>query len=219
MPLWRRTIGLTAAWARRERLEAREDCGGSNPTSGHIGHRGRTWPLDVAAREMIPSMPSSQLTVTAHAAAATAAMIEAASIWASAKARRDEAPVPDSQERSLADIRDRMGMDGATLLLAERDAQAIAFALLAPRDDVLEVFYVAVHADHWGGGLATLLLRAIDDHARMAGHSALELWVIEDNHRAISTYERAGWVTTDELQTQPSGQTERRLRRHVGGRP
>ncbi len=168
---------------------------------------------------MIPSMSSSQVTVTAHAAGSTDAMAEAASIWASAKARRDEAPVPDTVEKSLTGIRHRMGMDGATLLLVERDAQAVAFALLAPRDNAVEVFYVAVHADHWGGGLATHLLRAIADHAQRAGHSTLELWVIEDNHRAISTYERAGWNATDELQTQPSGRTERRLRRHVGGRP
>ncbi len=39
----------------------------------------------------------------------------------------------------------------------------------------------------------------MEDHGREIGHETLELWVINDNERAIGVYERACWVGTEEV--------------------
>jgi RimJ/RimL family protein N-acetyltransferase len=49
-------------------------------------------------------------------------------------------------------------------------------------------------------------------HADAAGSTVIELWVLEDNQRAIAVYERAGWRATDNVKSQlDSRRTERRL--------
>jgi len=141
---------------------------------------------------------------------------ESAAIWARAKACRDQDPEPATVEDTVPGIRRRLGLEGAGLLLARRDGDPVGFTLFAPRARTLEVFYLAVAPDAWGCGVASRLLLAAEDQARRLGRETLELWVIDDNARAIAVYERAGWVGTEEVQRDPSsGRLERRFLRHL----
>jgi len=141
---------------------------------------------------------------------------ESAAIWARAKARRDQDPEPATVEETIPGILRRLSLDGAQLLVARRDGAPVGFTLFAPRPQTLEVFYVAVDPDAWGCGVASRLLLAAEDQARELGRETLELWVIDDNARAIGVYERAGWVGTEEVQRDPSsGRVERRFLRHL----
>lgn len=140
----------------------------------------------------------------------------AAAIWARAKARRDQDPEPATVEDTIPGIRRRLSLEGARLLLARRDSGPVGFTLFAPRAQTLEVFYLAVDPDAWGCGVASRLLLTAEDQARQLGRETLELWVIDDNARAIGVYERAGWVGTDEVRRDPtSGRLERRFLRHL----
>jgi DNA-binding HxlR family transcriptional regulator/RimJ/RimL family protein N-acetyltransferase len=144
------------------------------------------------------------------------AVRQAAAIWARAKARRDQAPAPATVEETMPGIRRRLDLDGAKLLLARRDGRPVGFTLFAPRARTLEVFYLAVDPDAWGGGVAGRLLLSVETHARELGRETLELWVIDDNERAIGVYQRAGWVGTDEVRRDASSdRLERRFRRHL----
>ena len=139
-----------------------------------------------------------------------------AAIWARAKARRDQDPDPATVEDTIPGIRRRLGLEGARLLLARQGSHPVGFTLFAPRARTLEVFYVAVDPDAWGRGVASRLLLTAEGHARRLGRETLELWVIDDNARAIGVYERAGWVGTDEVQRDPtSGRLERRFLRQL----
>jgi len=92
----------------------------------------------------------------------------------------------------------------------------VGFLLAAPRAQTLEIFYLAVDPDAWGCGVGSHLLLSAEDHARKIGRETLELWVINDNQRAIRVYERSGWLGTDEVKrATPSGRLERRFLRHL----
>ena len=141
---------------------------------------------------------------------------ECAAIWARAKARRDQDAEPAAVEDTMPGIRRRLSIDGAKLLLARRAGHPVGFALVAPRARTLEVFYLAVDPDSWGCGVGSHLLLMADDHARKIGRETLELWVINDNERAIGVYERYGWLGTEEVKRDTSsGRLERRFLRHL----
>jgi GNAT superfamily N-acetyltransferase len=143
--------------------------------------------------------------------------MEAAVIWARARARRDHEPEPATGETTLPGIQRRLDLAGAKLLLAFRDGRPVGFTLFAPRARTLEVFYLAVDPLEWGRGVASGLLRSVEQYAKEIGRDILELWVINDNGRAISVYERSGWLGTDELMPDAaSGRIERRFLRHIG---
>ena len=117
----------------------------------------------------------------------------------------------------MSGIQRRLGLDGAKLVLAWRDDRPVGFTLFAPRSRTLEVFYLAVDPEAWGTGVASHLLVSAEEHARELGRQTLELWVINDNERAIRVYERAGWVATQVVKRDtPEGRLERRFLRHLG---
>ena len=138
----------------------------------------------------------------------------AALIWARATARRDDQDVRDVAE-TLPGIRRRLALDGATLLMAWRADTPVGFAVVAPQQHSLELFYLAVDPHAWGAGVAPLLLHAVDDRARSSGYADLTLWVIADNQRAAATYERAGWTRTAEVQQVDDGRMEARFVRRL----
>jgi GNAT superfamily N-acetyltransferase len=113
---------------------------------------------------------------------------ESAAIWARAKACRDQDPEPATVQETMPGIRRRLAIDGAKLFLARRDGHPVGFALVAPRARTLEIFYLGVDPDAWGSGVGSHLLLSAEDHARQIGHETLELWVINDNRRAIRVY-------------------------------
>lgn len=141
-----------------------------------------------------------------HVAAAHGAdrVKESAAIWARAKACRDQDAEPATIEETMPGIWRRLSIDGASLFLARRDGHPVGFLLVAPRARTLEVFYLAVDPDVWGCGVGSLLLLSAEDHAREIGRETLELWVINDNERAIGVYERSGWLGTDEVKRDTS---------------
>ncbi|MDQ0677167.1 ribosomal protein S18 acetylase RimI-like enzyme [Arthrobacter pascens] len=139
---------------------------------------------------------------------------ESAAIWVHAKAYRDRNSNPATVEETMPGIRSRLDLDGAVLLLAQRSGSSVGFILFAPRERTLEIFYLGVAPEMWGRGIGRRLLLSAEDHARKIGQQALELWVINDNDRAIHVYERSGFVATEELKRDvKSGRLERRFLR------
>jgi GNAT superfamily N-acetyltransferase len=141
---------------------------------------------------------------------------QAAAIWARAKAHRDQDPEPVTVDQAGSGIRERLGIEGGRLILARRNGRPVGFTLVAPRAHTLEVFYLGVAPEAWGSGVGTRLLLSVDDHAREIDRQLLELWVLNGNARAISVYQRSGWIDTGETQRAvPSGRLERRFTREL----
>ncbi|QDW28780.1 GNAT family N-acetyltransferase [Arthrobacter sp. KBS0702] len=135
---------------------------------------------------------------------------DAAQLWARATARRDHLPVIPSLEDKLPAIQSTLALDGAILLVMRISDRAMAFSIVVPHGDVLEVLYLAVAPEAWGTGLARQLLDYLRNHS-VEAKTPLELWVIADNDRAIDLYERAGWISTSEIKIRNSaGRPERR---------
>lgn len=144
------------------------------------------------------------------------AVSEAALIWARATALRDELPAPATGEEKMPGIKRRLDIEGSKLLIARRDETCVAFTLFAPRKECLEIFYLAVDPDSWGSGVASSLLFGAEDYARGICRAALELWVIDDNERALNVYARFGFVDTEEAKVdESSGRIERRLVKQI----
>src|SRR5205085_1168298 len=85
-----------------------------------------------------------------------------------------------------------------TVLVAEDpDAGVVAFASVGPdRDDAPRGELYAIYAlpEAWGTGAGPALMREAVDALREAGYSEAALWVLADNPRARSFYEREGWT-------------------------
>ncbi|MCI2237985.1 GNAT family N-acetyltransferase [Paenibacillus sp. TRM 82003] len=76
---------------------------------------------------------------------------------------------------------------------------------------------LATDPEVWGSGAGRALLEHVREHACRARFRRGELWVIADNVRAISAYERAGWVDAGAIEVRGSaGRPERRFVRDFG---
>lgn len=154
--------------------------------------------------------------VQVAAVADAEAVQECAAIWARATTSRDPDREPATVNRVLPGIQRRLRIAGATLLLARRDGHPAGFVLVAPRAVTLEILYLGVDPEAWGSGVGTGLLLAAEGHARAIGRAVLELWVIDDNERAVRFYRRSGFTSTAETARAPSsGRLERRFVRHL----
>ncbi|MGP9784575.1 GNAT family N-acetyltransferase [Glutamicibacter sp. AOP12-B1-11] len=141
---------------------------------------------------------------------------EAALIWARATAVRDQRPEPLTGEEKILGIQRRLQLEGAKLLVANRKDSCVGFALFAPHEESLEIFYLAATPEVWGSGVASSLLVAVEEYAKSIGRAALELWVIDDNSRALAVYEGSGFVGTEQVKhDQLSGQIERRMLKEI----
>lgn len=135
---------------------------------------------------------------------------DAAGIWARATALRDQLPVIPPLDDKLAGIESALAIDGALLLMVRIGERAMAFSIVVPHTDVLEVLYLAVAPEAWGKGLARQLLDHLQHHS-VKTQTPMELWVIADNRRAIASYENAGWIPTSDVKVRNSaGRPERR---------
>ena len=56
-----------------------------------------------------------------------------------------------------------------------------------------EFRYLAVSRDHWGQGLGTLLIAAVEDKAKSNNAERIVLRVVDDNPRAMRLYEHLGY--------------------------
>ena len=140
---------------------------------------------------------------------------EAAGIWARATAKRDQLPSVAPVEEKLAGIQQTLAEPGASLHLARWGQPAVGFCIVIPQGESVEIRYLATDPEVWGSGGGRALLEHVQEHARRAALPCGELWVIADNARAISAYERAGWVATGEVEVRRSaGRAERRFIRN-----
>jgi ribosomal protein S18 acetylase RimI-like enzyme len=96
----------------------------------------------------------------------------------------------------------RRAADARGYLAILRDQIAgVIMAGAAP--DQLKIGHITrlyVDVPHWGQGIGTLLYEEAISHLRHLGCCEASLWVIEDNARARTWYERLGWICTGELQ-------------------
>lgn len=135
---------------------------------------------------------------------------DAAGIWARATALRDQLPVVPPLDDKLPGIESALALDGALLLMARIGERAMAFSIVVPRMVFLDVLYLAVDPEAWGKGLSRSLLEHLR-HYSLEAQTPMELWVIADNKRAISSYESAGWIPTSDVKIRNSaGRLERR---------
>jgi len=58
-----------------------------------------------------------------------------------------------------------------------------------------ELWGIYVHPDAWSTGVGHLLLEAVEEALRTAGHATAYLWALEGNERAAAFYERHGWAS------------------------
>jgi GNAT superfamily N-acetyltransferase len=136
---------------------------------------------------------------------------EAARIWAAATAHRDGRPAPAPVESALPIIERGLSPIGSTLHLAYVGTRAAGFAVVVAHDRGLEILYLGVDPGSWGAGVARRLLLDVTEYAVETSRSAVDLWVYDDNVRAVDVYRRAGWLATEDVRTHAtSGRLERR---------
>jgi GNAT superfamily N-acetyltransferase len=85
---------------------------------------------------------------------------------------------------------------GWTTFVAENAAIVVGFASVGPsrdEDGIGELFAIYVDPDAWSTGAGRALIERAEDQLRDEYDTAM-LWVLEDNPRARTFYERAGWA-------------------------
>lgn len=102
---------------------------------------------------------------------------------------------PDRHPFPLDDVlaRWRLVLDDpdTEVLVADRtDAPGL---LLYAAFDPSTLRHLAVHPSAWARGLAVAVLETVVERALSRGATALDLWVLDENHRARRLYERLGW--------------------------
>jgi GNAT superfamily N-acetyltransferase len=75
-----------------------------------------------------------------------------------------------------------------------------------------ELYAIYVAPSHWGSGTAPALLASARRALVDAGHDQAVLWVLEDNARARSFYERDGWALDGAVKSYGEGGDVRAVR-------
>ncbi len=117
-----------------------------------------------------------------------------------------EAPPPTESE-VVAQWGQSLGADwdrGRRAFVAEVGGALVGVVLAGPdpqdeRRGQLARLYVA--PEHWGQGIGRRLYDAAIRRLHHQGFMTATLWVLEDNHRARSWYERLGWRATGSRKT------------------
>lgn len=144
---------------------------------------------------------------------------DAARIWAEATAARDGDPdvAPLDVARPLLESAVSGSAAALFLIALDGDGKAVGFAIGEPvgaaAERRAELRYLGVGPDAWGGGVATRLLAAVRDELRARGFVEAELWVNDDNQRAIALYRRTGWEPVPEVRVNP--RSGRQMRRYA----
>ena len=85
---------------------------------------------------------------------------------------------------------------GWTTFVADEDGAVLAFVSVGPSRDergLGELYAIYVHPDSWGTGAGRALMER-GELELSAVYPEATLWVLEDNPRARSFYEAAGWA-------------------------
>jgi GNAT superfamily N-acetyltransferase len=112
----------------------------------------------------------------------------------------------------------RLGEQGDefSVWVAEIDGAPRGFAVIGkPRydtaDNTVELRALNVLPTAWGKGLGAALIDHVQDRVEVTGAARVELWCIEENHRARELYERCGF-DCDGRKRESSGLTGHPLR-------
>ncbi|MFN2469855.1 MAG: N-acetyltransferase family protein [Gaiellaceae bacterium] len=112
---------------------------------------------------------------------------------------------------------------GETVLLAERDGQAVGFASAGPSRDsdcdwrrVGELYAIYALEGEWGRGTGRLLHDEAVRALEALGFREAILWVLDTNERARSFYERRGWAPDGSEKHEHYGKRVRELRYRRG---
>jgi ribosomal protein S18 acetylase RimI-like enzyme len=84
----------------------------------------------------------------------------------------------------------------ASVFVAEDEGAIVGFASCGESRDVTEegeLYAIYVLPEAWGSGAGPALMAAALAALRAGGFETAALWVLEDNPRARSFYEREGW--------------------------
>jgi [ribosomal protein S18]-alanine N-acetyltransferase len=107
-----------------------------------------------------------------------------------------EQQVFDTDQLSRRSLRRFLGVPSAELLVAEEGGGGLAgtaIVLFRPRSTVARLYSIAV-ASHMGGrGVASILLRAVEECALRHRCGSIQLEVHETNAAAISRYQKSGY--------------------------
>lgn len=143
----------------------------------------------------------------------------AAEIWALATAARDGVmPAPIELARAVID--EALDQVGPSALLVAGDGTGViaGFAALHLAGNAAQLTYLGVHPQSWGRGIATALLKGVEEEAARAGLTSIQLLVYVDNLAAVRSYERAGWSVVGDPRPHPrTGRLEQRYERVLGG--
>jgi GNAT superfamily N-acetyltransferase len=85
---------------------------------------------------------------------------------------------------------------GWTTLVAETDEGVVGFASVGPSRDeehIGELYAIYVDPEAWSTGAGRALIERAEEQLR-GEYETATLWVLEDNPRARTFYERAGWT-------------------------
>jgi GNAT superfamily N-acetyltransferase len=137
--------------------------------------------------------------------------------------------IPDSyldSDRFASERRQRWrawtweGFERSQLFVGELDSCVVAFGHCGPEREAPscdnsgrqigavteargEVYGFYAHPLAWGKGVAPALIEACHDALRSGGFRQAVLWVLRDNPRARSFYEKSGWRPTGETAEWP----------------
>jgi GNAT superfamily N-acetyltransferase len=85
---------------------------------------------------------------------------------------------------------------GDVVLVAEEEGSIVGFASCGEsrgEAGVGELYSIYALPEAWGSSVGPALMAAALEALRTGGFGAASLWVLEDNPRARSFYEREGW--------------------------
>jgi ribosomal protein S18 acetylase RimI-like enzyme len=104
----------------------------------------------------------------------------------------------DAGEKRWLELLRKPAPDRRTLV-AESAGQVVGFVIAgvlrgeSPQPVIGEVYAIYVLPDHWGQGVGRGLLSRAETELIEQGYREAMLWVLADNQRARTFYERAGW--------------------------
>lgn len=121
--------------------------------------------------------------------------------------------------RSLPIYEKRAMYDVTGVIVAKDGEQVVGFAKYGPccdddMPDAGEVYQLYVLADWYRQGIGSRLMRKAQRQLSSDGFDTIVLWVLEKNERAISFYERCGFISDGHVQDMPTlgdGVTAKRM--------